>query len=1324
VQQVLIVDEDVTLDLTNVSISDVDAGDGELEVEMYAATGRLSIESESATRLTFPGRLTINGTETGGPYMTSRMVFTGILKDINFALSTLQYTSGLNWNSVDGRNKDNITFIVRDRGSSSTRRDHHAEDIVETSLSDTHVLYVHVRSVNDPPVVVVPGGTHVVDEDVELRLSGVSVNDVDLHESDMIEMTISCSYGRLRFTAFNERDYDTGLNLENPNLFMPGDDLKGVEFLVGSGYGSGKEMGVSQNYDTGRDSPYQQTSDNGFGDSSVTVRGSILRMNQILKHMKYRSVLNYNGQDTIIIVVNDLGGDFGEQPLSTTRSILMSVTPVNDAPLITVPLSYDGTKLQHVEEDQSLRIQGTRYHQRPTYEIPELYTSGYELFRSEGVMPDADWPKWRHRLAAEIYPGRKPSSPGYFENFNGAMYFSADDGVHGRELWRTSHSLLEQTQATTKLVKDIFPGTRGSDPQWLITMGTTLYFVSDGVDTTWMDITDACHGFRKSSLSISTDSKGTVLGTEQHNSYSNQYRTSNTGGNFVQEIYYAVSASNVWDPTYVYDCPAGYHWASTDEALQWVIPPTPSSTDTTTNADGSTSYYDQCGWNGYTHNEKKRVKFRFSDSHRIGSYKSAGTREDADIVVGDFTANEFAGTICVKDVDDGTGLVDSDRCRREHVDTTFSLPHIQTSPCYIRAGRELWRTDGTQNGTYRAADLRPGIESSSPSYLIQHAISNTLFFAANDGVNGRELYRFTPIDISQTRHGVHNLSPRNNTVDYSLIEDIRIGSIGSNPKYLTLLDATATAPSIYFNANDGVRGEELWISDGQPLESGDGSGHGTRIVKDIYVGDGSSNPSWIVMLDPYGGTRLPANSGDVTTCIFVAEDGILGRELWKSDGTSSGTSLVLDINPGSASSNPSHLTFFDMYIYFSANDGEYGYELWRTDGTTIGTTQIYDLCKGYCSGSPGFFSNSFIAPLLINQPERLFFTANPDVEGRELWIVESTPNTNGLTVSVQRAFEDTTTDIDIDEKRHLLDYPVNIASYRGSLYWSGNEGDDLDTKRPKGGTYGGPTRNGTESAIVIDDIDVYADQVIQVEISATKGTLTLARTTALNFLDGTGISNTRMKFLGKLNDINLAFEWLTYNTIANENGADAITIQVNDTGYNGEYGNAQVTVNTIDIWIQEMNDPPVITGDSTAQATRNLDNILPPIDISDIDVGGSPLEITLRSKYGRLTLNSLRSLSFGGVRGHGTGVMDRTMVFYGNLRAVNDALRGMNYICRSVADDCIRKKDSITVQVRDLDSGGGNDLTTKFVMQIQIREPTVDEVQGYPSGQGTSGPAV
>ena len=110
-------------------------------------------------------------------------------------------------------------------------------------------------------------------------------------------------------------------------------------------------------------------------------------------------------------------------------------------------------------------------------------------------------------------------------------------------------------------------------------------------------------------------------------------------------------------------------------------------------------------------------------------------------------------------------------------------------------------------------------------------------------------------------------------------------------------------------------------------------------------------------------------------------------------------------------------------------------------------------------------------------------------------------------------------------------------------------------------------------------------------------------------------------------------------------------------------------------------------------------------------------------RYGRVTLNSLRGLSFGGHRGHGTGVMDRQLVFYGDLRAVNDALRGMQYICRSVADACVSGTDAVTVQVRDLDQGGGNGKTSKFTMQVVIRQPSIDEVQSY-GDAGTAGPAV
>ncbi|MGF1489225.1 MAG: ELWxxDGT repeat protein [Prochloraceae cyanobacterium] len=38
------------------------------------------------------------------------------------------------------------------------------------------------------------------------------------------------------------------------------------------------------------------------------------------------------------------------------------------------------------------------------------------------------------------------------------------------------------------------------------------------------------------------------------------------------------------------------------------------------------------------------------------------------------------------------------------------------------------------------------------------------------------------------------------------------------------------------------------------------------------------------------------------TLFFTADDGKNGRELWKSDGTLSGTTLVADLNPGRNSS--------------------------------------------------------------------------------------------------------------------------------------------------------------------------------------------------------------------------------------------------------------------------------------------------------------------------------------------------------------------------------------------------------------------------------------
>ena len=75
-----------------------------------------------------------------------------------------------------------------------------------------------------------------------------------------------------------------------------------------------------------------------------------------------------------------------------------------------------------------------------------------------------------------------------------------------------------------------------------------------------------------------------------------------------------------------------------------------------------------------------------------------------------------------------------------------------------------------------------------------------------------------------------------------------------------------------------------------------------NMVKDIAVGSVYSSPS----------NLLNVNG----TLFFRAAEGINGFELWKSDGTTGGTAMLKEINPGSGSSCPNYFTVYNGKLYF------------------------------------------------------------------------------------------------------------------------------------------------------------------------------------------------------------------------------------------------------------------------------------------------------------------------------------------------------------------------------------------------------------------------
>jgi len=262
------------------------------------------------------------------------------------------------------------------------------------------------------------------------------------------------------------------------------------------------------------------------------------------------------------------------------------------------------------------------------------------------------------------------------------------------------------------------------------------------------------------------------------------------------------------------------------------------------------------------------------------------------------------------------------------------------------AGEELFRSDGTPLGTLRVKDLAPGSASSSPNQIT--STGSLALFSAITTATGRELWKTDGTDVGTV-----------------LVKDVRPGP-GDSMRQTWDSPAqpedrfAAVGGKLFFPADDGVAGEELWQSDGTPA--------GTVLVKDVFPGPRSSEIRWLTV----AGGRV----------FFVADDGVHGRELWVSDGTPGGTRLVLDLVAGAKSSVPQELSALGHVLLFSATDGTGGRELWRTNGTAEGTRQVQDIAPGALPSSPFSFTSLGTS---------VYFYANDGTAGFELWAAPQAP---------------------------------------------------------------------------------------------------------------------------------------------------------------------------------------------------------------------------------------------------------------------------------------------------------------------------------------------